>query len=248
MRFKRLSLPSLGCCSRLRSLWRCRAMRAGRRPWSTRPMPSAPPICGCNSFLSHSGELKWHSSPQYVDARLASGSASGLHSAALQHQTSDLQRQMWAQAVAAAAQDPHALSTQIFLQALNEALDAQSRRDAARANYVPGSALYLLFTAAILAMGMMGYRSGLAGGQAVVGIIQLAFLLTLILLIILDLDHPTQGLIVISQQALRDLRQRWGRGETALLGREIIGPAVRGEEEASAWPFPRSCARADCQA
>jgi hypothetical protein len=119
---------------------------------------------------------------------------------------------MWSQAVSASQQDPRSISTGLFVQSLNDMIDAQGRRDAARLNYLPGSAMYLLFAASLLAMGIIGYRTGLEGGQSVLGTVMLALLIALVVLIILDFDHPYQGLISISQQRMIDLRQSMGTG------------------------------------
>lgn len=117
---------------------------------------------------------------------------------------------MWSQAVAAAARDPHSITIGLFVQSLSDAMDAQGRRDAARLNEVPGGMLYLLFATSLLAMGMFGYRSGLGGGQSVLGVVMLSLLIVLLMLIILDLDRPYRGLITISQQSLIELRQIMG--------------------------------------
>jgi hypothetical protein len=149
----------------------------------------------------------------YVDARLASARPTWYRDVTLKTQTSDLQQRMWSQAVSAAQQDPRSIPTGLFVQSLNDAIDAQGRRDAARLNYLPGSALYLLFAASILAMGILGYRSGLGGrGRSALGTVMLALVIALVVLIILDFDHPYQGLITISQQNMIDLRQSMGTG------------------------------------
>lgn len=151
---------------------------------------------------------------QYVDLRLASARPTWYQDPTLPSRTSALQQQMWAQAVAAAQQDSRSITTGLFIQSLNDSMDAQSKRDAARLDYLPGSVLYLLFAASILAMGTLGYRSGLGGGRSMFEAIMLALVIALIVLIILDLDHPYQGLLTISQQRMIDLRQSMGHGSS----------------------------------
>ena len=90
---------------------------------------------------------------------------------------------------------------------------AQSERDAARLNHLPGSAVYILFAVSMLALGILGYRTGLGRGRSVLGTVLLVLLIaTLFLVVILDIDQPYQGLITISQQSLIDLRDLMGRG------------------------------------
>jgi hypothetical protein len=75
---------------------------------------------------------------------------------------------------------------------------------------LPGNALYLLFAVSALAVGILGYQSGLGSGRSVLGTVLLVLLFATILVIILDIDQPYQGLITISQQSLIDLRQSMG--------------------------------------
>jgi hypothetical protein len=95
---------------------------------------------------------------------------------------------------------------------LSDMFDAQSRRDAARLNYLPATAFYLILVVAMLAAGILGYRSGLGGGRSLIGSILLALVFSLVVLIILDFDHPCHGLTIISQQGMEQLRQRMGNG------------------------------------
>jgi hypothetical protein len=151
---------------------------------------------------------------QYVDMRLASATPDWYHNTRLREQTHTLQQQMWAPAAAAAKQDPQSNTIQLFVESLNEVVTAQGQRDAARLNHLPGSALYLLFAVSVLSVGIMGFRSGLGSGRSVLGTVILVLLIATILVIILDIDHPYQGLITISQQSLIDLRRYMGAGAT----------------------------------
>jgi hypothetical protein len=149
---------------------------------------------------------------RYVDARLASARPDWEYDTALRQETSALQQQLWTQGVAFAQHDPQATTGQLYLQALSDMFDAQSRRDAARLNYLPATAFYLILVVAMLAAGILGYRSGLGGGRSLIGSILLALVISLVVLIILDFDHPYHGLTIISQQGMEQLRQRMGNG------------------------------------
>jgi hypothetical protein len=151
---------------------------------------------------------------QYVDVRLASARPKWYLDAALRNKTRALQQQMWSPAAAAAKQDPQSNPVQLFVESLNDVISAQGRRDAARLNHLPGSALYLLFAVSALAVGILGYQSGLGTGRSVLGTVLLVLLFATILVIILDIDQPYQGLITISQQSLIDLRQSMGNGSS----------------------------------
>jgi hypothetical protein len=143
----------------------------------------------------------------YVDLRLASARPDWYRDAILKNQTHALQQQMWAPAAEAAKQDPQSNTLQLFVESLNDLITAQGKRDAARLNHLPGSALYLLFAVSALSLGVLGYRAGLGRGRSLLGTVLLVLLIGTLLVVILDIDHPYQGLITISQQSLIDLRR-----------------------------------------
>ncbi len=146
----------------------------------------------------------------YVDARLNSARPYWYLDARLKNETNELQQQLWTQGTDAANQDPHAVTTSLYIQSLNDMFDAQSARDASRLNELPTSAIYLLLVISILSTGVLGYRAGLGGRRSIVGAVLLALVITLVVGIIIDLDQSYQGLITISQQALIQLRQSMG--------------------------------------
>ena len=147
---------------------------------------------------------------QYVDARLASARPNWYLDTGLRDETSRLQQGLWTQAVAAAQQDPRSVSAGLYVQSLNDMFDAQSTRDAARLNQLPATGLYLLLAISVVAVGTLGYRAGLGSGRSLVGAVLLSLVIALLIGIIIDLDHPYQGLITISQQGLIQLRQSMG--------------------------------------
>jgi hypothetical protein len=146
----------------------------------------------------------------YVDARLSSARPYWYQDVKLKNETSKLQQVLWTQGTDAANQDPHAVTTGLYLQSLNDMFDAQDARDAARLNELPTSAIYLLLAISILSVGTLGYRAGLGGRRSLVGAVLLALVITLIIGIIIELDQPYQGFITISQQSLIELRQSMG--------------------------------------
>jgi hypothetical protein len=149
---------------------------------------------------------------QYVDLRLASARPDWYRDTGLKNQTHALQQQMWTPAAEASKQDPQSNTLQLFVESLNDLISAQGSRDAARLNHLPGSALYLLFAVSALSLGVLGYRAGLGSGRSLVGTVLLVMLIGALLVFILDIDHPYQGLITISQQSLIDLRRFMGGG------------------------------------
>jgi hypothetical protein len=147
---------------------------------------------------------------QYVEARV--GAALGPNLPTPRQQEFDaeagrLQEQLWLQAAAAAEADPRSVSVGLLLHAMNELIDVKGERDAALANHVPESVLILLFGFAVLTSGVLGYGSGLAGARALGTVAILSVPITLVILVIVDLDRPGRGLIRVNQDSMINLQK-----------------------------------------
>lgn len=117
----------------------------------------------------------------------------------------EAQKELWAQAVAAAAAAPTPI-TALFIASLNNVIDLHEKRDAARRNHAPGIVLYLLFFVAIVSMGLAGFGCGLGNRRAAPIILATAVLIALVILVIMDLDRPRRGIIEVNQQSMINLR------------------------------------------
>jgi hypothetical protein len=146
---------------------------------------------------------------QYVDVRLQSAQQR-LDPApldGLERKASQLQEKLWLLAAAVNSKQPQNFTTGLFITALNEVIDAKGLRDAALDNHVPASVLVLLFAAAILAVGMVGYANGVANHRAAVVTGMLIVLFALTIFVIVDLDRPRRGLIRVSQISMTELKK-----------------------------------------
>jgi hypothetical protein len=117
-----------------------------------------------------------------------------------------LQNQLWSQAEGAVAKNPAPVPTGMFVSSLNDASDVAARRDAARENHVPQPVLVFLFMVTILTLGLLGYGCGLGNHRHITATATVCLLVSLVILVITDLDRPRRGLITISQLPMLDLR------------------------------------------
>ncbi len=117
-----------------------------------------------------------------------------------------VQNKLWALAVAATNVDPRPVTTGVFVKALNDVIDSQSKRNALLQMQVPEVVLLLLFVVFISSGGMMGFSAGLSGRRIFAPIILVSLLITLIVFIIIDLDRPKRGLIQVNQNVMAELR------------------------------------------
>jgi len=113
---------------------------------------------------------------------------------------------LWAHAARAAEINPSPVTTGLYVQSLNETIDALGRRDAALLRHVPEVILFLLFGAFVTSCGVVGYAAGVASHRpASVAYILLLFI-ALVCFIIIDLDRPRRGLIRTDRTSLIQLK------------------------------------------
>ncbi len=127
---------------------------------------------------------------------------------------------LWELARRAAEEDPNPVTTGLFIQALNEQIDALGRRDAALSRHVPEVVLLLLYFTFLMTATIVGYAAGVAGHRASFVSYLMVALIVLLVFIIVDLDRPRRGLIEVSQKSFADLA-----AAMAVDGQE--SPAVR---------------------
>jgi hypothetical protein len=102
--------------------------------------------------------------------------------------------------------DPRSIPAGLFISSLNEVIDLHLKRDIARQNHVPEAVLLLLFLVAILAMSIVGFGCAIGGWRALSVTVTMSLIITLVILVIMDLDRPGRGFIRVSQQSMIDLQ------------------------------------------
>ena len=123
-----------------------------------------------------------------------------------------LQEQQWALGAEVAAQDRRAVTSGLYLDALNEMIDSQVRRDHGLRNHVPESLIYLIVAVAMLTLGLMGYVSGLAGGRSLMAVVVLSLMIAAVLFVIVDFDRPYRGILTVSQLSMVEVQETIERG------------------------------------
>ncbi|HNP36703.1 MAG TPA: hypothetical protein PKK10_12700 [Woeseiaceae bacterium] len=152
---------------------------------------------------------------RYIELRASAGLES-LDQVAVRNdllrQSQALHNLLWQQAMLAAAQDPGPVSSGLFIQSLNEMIDAFSTRQAALDRHVPEVVLFLLLGTLVLTGSLVGYASGVAGQRASFATYVLVLLIVLLVFIIIDLDRPRRGLIEIPQDSILELQKQLSTG------------------------------------
>jgi hypothetical protein len=158
------------------------------------PAPQGPAL---QAVLARYALVRQSSPLPHETAKLAAASA--------------LRDAVWREASAAQAalDGPRAVS---LITAVNAVLDTGTTRERAVAARVPGEVILLLVLFASVACFLLGYVLDAHGHRHRFASSILFLLLGLTIMLILDLDRPTDGAIKVDQTAMRDLAASLARG------------------------------------
>jgi hypothetical protein len=151
---------------------------------------------------------------------------------ALLDKTNQVLDAIWGSAQQAAEDDNSPVTTGLFIQALNEAIDSYGRRDAELSRHVPEVIWLLLCGTFLITSGVIGYSAGIAGHRPTLVTYILVVLIVVLAFIIVDLDRPRRGLIKVDQSSLTHLKaaidMAQAVGSQPTVPAEIPRPAVTG--------------------
>jgi hypothetical protein len=145
--------------------------------------------------------------PQYAD--LALQISREVPDSSAMHRTTDaeedLQRKLWRLAGEAVGAAPLATAPRLYVDNLNTTFDAQAARLSTLNNRVPSAVLVLELFGAAVALGLLAMHISILG-RGLVAMIGATVLVTLLLLVIFDLDRPTRGVIKVPLTPLASVR------------------------------------------
>lgn len=140
----------------------------------------------------------------YARARLAFGEASGAERDVLEARSEALQGPIWQVTIKAIEPIRGTALAGLVASSVNSVVDLAAERKAARAARLPGPVLEALVLYGFGAAMVVGYAlTGMRSRHRAAALL-LFGLLTLAILLILDLDRPRSGSILVPQDAMRD--------------------------------------------
>lgn len=150
----------------------------------------------------------------YVDARLSPDVMSPDPAARARSvaEAQRIQSRVWELAVAAAFADPRPTTSGLFVQSLNAMIDAHGTRVALGEDRVPEIILWILLAVGVGSLALTGYATGAARRRRLVAGGLVAVLVALVVVLIVDLDRPSRGVIRVSDTNLRSLREAMHAG------------------------------------
>lgn len=118
-----------------------------------------------------------------------------------------LHGEIWSVAIHAAENDPNPTRSGLFINALNDTIDAYTSRQAALDKHLPAVVLYLLFVMLIIAEVVLGYAGGIADSRPKIATVSLSVLIVLVIFLVFDLDRPRRGFVQVNQASMLELQE-----------------------------------------
>jgi hypothetical protein len=106
----------------------------------------------------------------------------------MRKRSAELQDLMWAEAVAAAAERPSPI-TASFIASLNEMIDLEGKRTAAKRNHVPGAVWLLLLCVTGCGLWLVSYQAGTSGRHSILDRFVFPVLVAVVIALITDIER-----------------------------------------------------------
>jgi len=142
---------------------------------------------------------------KYVDLRLAALDPAKLEMAITQSE--QIHNELWKSAETIARESPSE-TIALYISSLNEVIDLHTERiSIGLVIRVPPVVIYAIYIVALFTLFLAGMQNGYAENRNLIAQIILVVVISLVFLLIIDLDRSDQGLLQVPQQALIDLQR-----------------------------------------
>lgn len=145
---------------------------------------------------------------EYVDIRLAAAAGTASVESVVAR-SEEIHAELWDITQPAALADPGSELIVGFVESINQVIEVHADRVAAVLNRFPPSIWLAILFASALSVGVVGFHTGLDGERNLVAVLALVLVTSAVILLIVDLDRPQEGLLQVSQQTLIDLQQKF---------------------------------------
>ncbi len=145
---------------------------------------------------------------EYVDIRLAAAAGTSTVESVVAR-SEEIHAELWDITQPAALADPGSELIVGFVESINQVIEVHADRVAAVLNRFPPSIWLAIFFVAALSVSVVGFHTGLDGERNLVAVMALVLVTSAVIMLIVDLDRPQEGLLQVSQQTLIDLQQKF---------------------------------------
>jgi hypothetical protein len=147
---------------------------------------------------------------RYVDVRLAPA----LKNAAVvdsKFRSEQLQGELWDKTEAVVKANPGRDEISAYIESVNEVINVGTTRTTiALYSRLPVTMVLGMYVVFALAMMITGFQISHAEKRNLFGILVMIAIFTMVIMLIIDLDRPQEGLLQVSQQAMIDLQRLIG--------------------------------------
>ncbi|MDC3957004.1 bestrophin-like domain [Polyangium jinanense] len=146
---------------------------------------------------------------EYVDVRLEAVRLGNVEHAL--RRSEELHRELWKEAESVGRDQPESTVVGLFIQSLNRTIELHAMRvKVAVRGGIPDALWAALYLIAILNLLAVGYHAGLVKTPRSPTLATVVMSLSVVLMLTADLDHPQEGAMKVSQQAMIDVRRTMG--------------------------------------
>jgi hypothetical protein len=122
----------------------------------------------------------------------------------------EIHAELWRLTEAVVAETPGRDEVSLFIASINETINLHNMRVAALRARLPETIILVLYLVAALSMMMVGFQNSYNGERNYFSALSVILIFTVVMMLIIDLDRPQEGLLKVSQQALIDLQRQIG--------------------------------------
>jgi MFS family permease len=145
----------------------------------------------------------------YVPLRIIQGDPGDLSERIAR--SSQIQKELWSIAEELARNYPESEVLALFIESLNQTIDLHETRIVAGIySRVPHTILLLLIAGSLLTLAAMGYNSGLMQRRSSATAVLMIIVLGAVITLVVDIDRPRGGFIIVDQTPLIDLQEQIG--------------------------------------
>jgi hypothetical protein len=123
----------------------------------------------------------------------------------------EIQNELWQQLVEQEDANAGSITFGLYVDALNHMIDMHGERLAAVQSRVAPTVLLIVYVIALLGLMLLGFNNGIDGRRNWLAQLILVFMFSAVITLIIDLDRPAEGFLVVSQQPMLDLLRQLGQ-------------------------------------
>lgn len=140
---------------------------------------------------------------QYIDERLQWDGSAKAHATS---SSTALLNRLSAQTAAAVEKNPGPVVVSLLLGAMNDLVKSYAERLDVSRSRIPDAVWAVLYFIAVVSLGAMGYHCGVSGTKRSPVMAGVAIVFSLVIVLIVDFDRPGDGWIIVSKDAMIDVR------------------------------------------